>query len=200
MITEAAAAEVPTDLAQVPEPPALARSPFRLLVAQYARKDTSVELRGGWAGRWKLLRAALRFARGRGNLPAIQEQFREVPFETLEQPFGPLPAGVDEIFTRYLRVKVQGLHFCGRAYYDIPLVEGFQSLALIVPATLYLARWLAASEGRTQLTVEDVSRALATADHHHGYSPIFGQGSFRRRVRMLAQMDAISKLCAWYAR
>ena len=97
-------------------------------------------------------------------------------------------------------VKVQGLHFCGRAYYDVPLVEGFQSLALIVPATLYLARWLAASDRRTTLTVEDVSRALATADHHHGYSPIFGQSGFRRRVRMLARMDAISKLCAWYAR
>ncbi len=182
-------AEIPTSLGGVQ---------FRLLTAQYARKDTAADLSSGWRGRWKLFRAATKFARGRGNVPALQPIFREVPFESLDQPFG-LPTESEELWTRYFRVKVQGLHFCGPAYYGVPLVEGFQSLALIFPATLWIARWIAASQNRTQLTAEDVSQALTISDHHHGYSPIFGSFGFRRRVRTLVQMGEIPKLIQWYA-
>lgn len=179
-------------------PGALARMQFRMLTAQYARKDTAADLASGWRGRWKLFRAATKFARGIGNTPPLQTIFREVSFESLEQSFG-IPAESEELWTRYFRVKVQGLHFCGPAYYGVPLVEGFQSLALIFPATMWIARWLAASQGRTQLTAEDVSQALTISDHHHGYSPIFGSFGFRRRVRTLAQMDEIPRLIRWYS-
>jgi lysine-N-methylase len=101
---------------------------------------------------------------------------------------------------RYLRVKIQGLHFCGPAYYDLPLTEGFQSLALVLPVVLWLARWLAAGQGRTSLEHDDVARALSLADHHHGYSPAFGQRGFRSRVRLLARLDDMTRLIAWYNR
>ncbi len=182
--------------ADLPTP--LGRMQFRLLTAQYARKDTAADLSAGWRGRWKLFRAATRFARGIGNVPPLQSVFREVPFETLEQPFG-FPAESEEMWTRYFRVKVAGIHFCGPAYYGVPLIEGFRSLALIFPATLWVARWLAATQNRTQLTHEDVSQALTISDHHHGYSPIFGAFGFRRRVHSLAQMDEIPKLIRWYS-
>ena len=197
IIRQAAAEEVA--LAQTVENPTpLGSVQFRLLTAQYARKDTAADLSAGWRGRWKLFRAAMKFTRGTGNVPPLQSVFREVPFETLEQPFG-FPAECGELWTRYFRVKVQGLHFCGPAYYGVPLVEGFQSLALIFPATMWIARWLAASQNRTQLTTEDVSQALAISDHHHGYSPIFGSFGFRRRVRTLAQMSEIPRLIRWYS-
>jgi lysine-N-methylase len=190
-------AESPPPTTDSPTP--LGRVQFRLLTAQYARKDTAADLSSGWRGRWKLFRAATQFARGAGNVPPLQSVFREVPFEALEQPFG-FPAESEELWTRYFRVKVAGLHFCGPAYYDVPLVEGFQSLALIFPTTLWIARWLAASQSRTQLTHEDISRALSISDHHHGYSPIFGSFGFRRRVRTLSQMGEIPKLIGWYSR
>jgi len=97
-------------------------------------------------------------------------------------------------------VKLQGIHFCGAAYYDAPLVEGFQSLVLILPVVLWIARWLATSAGRKTLEADDVARALAIADHHHGYSPLFGQRSSRGRVRLLARLDDIARLAAWYGR
>lgn len=181
------------------KPSAIAGVHFRLLAAQYARKDTAADRSSGWRGRWKLFRAATRFARGTGYVPPLQTVFREVPFEVLEEPFG-FPNECEELWTRYFRVKVQGLHFCGAAYYDIPLVEGFQSLALIFPATLWIARWLAASHDRATLTAEDVAQALAIADHHHGYSPLFGTIGFRQRVRTLAQLGEIPKLINWYTR
>lgn len=202
LIRQAADDELP-DVIHQPDadakPSAIAGVQFRLLAAQYARKDTAAGRSSGWRGRWNLFRAATRFARGSGNVPALQTSFREVPFETLEQPFG-FPSECEELWTRYFRVKVQGLHFCGAAYYDIPLVEGFQSLSLIFPATLWIARWLAASRDRKTLTPEDVAQALSIADHHHGYSPLFGTIGFRQRVRTLSQLGEIPKLINWYTR
>lgn len=200
IVVNASRDEVLDEPSALGEPTRLARTQFRLLVAQYARRDTAVELRAGWAGRWKLFRSALRFASGKGSIPPLQEAFRAVPFAAVEQPFGGWPAEVDEILTRYFRVKVQGMHFCGRGYYNVPFVEGFQSLALIFPATLWLARWLAAGDDRQSLTTDDVARALAIADHHHGFSPAFGQATFRRRVRQLAATGDIARLIAWYSR
>lgn len=180
------------------QPPAVARVQFRMLVAQYARKDTFADMDSGWRGRWKLLRAALRFTRGQGTTPILNDAFAEVPFSAIEQPFGGLPDGADEILTRYFRVKIQSLHFTGAAYYDVPLVEGFSSLALIFPVFLWLARWRAISQGRDSISLDDLITAITIADHHHGYSPAFGMWSFRRRVRILSQLNAIESLCRWY--
>lgn len=202
LIRQAAEAEVTGEsAAPQPQPPTAAgRLQFRMLVAQYARKDTHADLARGWRNRWKLLRAAMTFAKGQGTIPILQEGFGEAAFADLDGGFGGLTDETDEIFTRYFRTKVKGLHFCGKAYYDVPFAEGFQSLALMFPVTMWLARWLAVSDGRHELTTDDVSRALAVADHHHGYSPVFGSGNFRRRVRLLASTDDIARLCTWYAR
>jgi lysine-N-methylase len=173
---------------------------FRMLAAHYARRDTFEEAARGWRGRVRLLRAAVRFARGSGNAMPLQSNFREVPFATLEESFGGLSSEAESILTRYFRVKIQGLHFCGPAYYDVPFVEGFFSLALVFPVVLWLARWLAASESRSALTNDDVARSLAIADHHHGYSPVLGSRSSRRRVRLLTHHDDLERLIVWYAR
>ena len=200
LIREAACADVPALPQTMAEPTRLGRLYFRLLVAQYARKDTAADLQAGWRGRWRLLRAIWKFSRGKGDAPPLQSAFQAVPFAALEAPFGPLTAEQDEILTRYLHVKVQGLHFCGPAYYDVPFVEGFHSLALVIPVTLWLARWLAASSGRSQWTTDDVIQALTIADHHHGYSPALGQYAARRRVHMLTAAGDVPRLITWYGR
>lgn len=200
LIREAADAEVAALPTQIEEPTSLGRLYFRLLVAQYARKDTAADLSEGWRGRWKLFRAVWRFSRGSGPIPPLQECFRSVPFASLEPSFGELTAEQTEIFTRYFRVKIQGLHFCGPAYYDIPFVEGFQSLVLVLPVTMWIARWLAASSDRTQVTTDDVIKALTIADHHHGYSPALGQSAARQRVRTLAASGDLTRLLLKYTR
>ncbi|MDA1016006.1 MAG: YkgJ family cysteine cluster protein [Planctomycetota bacterium] len=200
LIRDAVAADTPASTETPPRPPAVARVQFRLLVAQYARKDTFADIEAGIRGRWKMLLTALKFARGRGVVPALLDGCVGVQFLALERPFGGLPAEADEIFTRYFRIKIQSMHFCGKAYYDIPLVEGFVSLALIFPTILWLARWRAASQDREVLGVDDVVTAITIADHHHGYSPAFGMSGFRRRVRILDQLGAVTTLCRWYAK
>ncbi len=199
LLMEAARIELPSLPDPILEPSPMGRLYFRTLVAQYARKDTVADLSAGFLGRWRLLRAILKFTRGKGNIPPLQSKFRSVPFASLEQGFGPLDPQADEILTRYFRVKIQGLHFCGPAYYDVPFAEGFHSLALMLPVTLWLARWLAVGEGRDRLSVEDVSTALTIADHHHGYSPALGQSAARSRVRWLVESGDLTRLCLWYS-
>lgn len=187
-------------LTNIQEPPAMAQTQFRLLVAQYARKDTFAEDQMSWSARWKLLHSATKFAGGRGEAPPMQEFFQPVPFTKLQSPGDGLSEHADELLTRLFRVKTQGLHFCGPAYYDVPLIEGFQSLALMFPAVVFLARWLAFSDGRDSITDADFELAVNIADHHHGYSPAFGTTGFRRRVRMLAKNGDLLKIVAWYGR
>jgi len=176
-------------------PSGLGRFFFRTLVLQYARRDTLSDLKAGGRSRWKMLRALLRFAMASGRVPALRPGLKEVEFAAVERPFGSLPSEAEALLTRFFRVKIQGVHFCGRAYYDVPLVEGFHSLALLFPVILWLARWLAACDQRATLSPDDVARAVAIADHHHGYSALLGTPGFRWRVRLLAQRDDIAKLC-----
>jgi lysine-N-methylase len=200
LLMEAARIETPSLPEKIDEPSRLGRLYFRTLVAQYARKDTVADLSSGPIGRWRLFQAILKFTRGQGDIPPLQSGLKAVPFTSLEGEFGSLDPASEEILTRYFRVKIQGLHFCGSAYYDVPFAEGFHSLALMLPVTLWLARWLAAGEGRDRLTVDDVSQGLAIADHHHGYSPALAQSAARSRVRWLAESGDLTKLCLWYSR
>lgn len=203
VIREAAAKDNPADvrplLPRVAAPSAAGRVQFRQLAGLYVRKDTFAADRG-LRGRLTLLRNILRLTRGNGLLPALRDPFREVPFDALEQPFGELPSGAEEMLTRYYRVKIQSLHYCGPAFYDRPFVEGFYSLALVYPCVMWIARWLAAGAQRTSLELDDIATALATVDHHHGYNRALASWSARRRVKTLVQMGDLLKLCAWYSR
>lgn len=196
LLTQASGDEVRPVLSAHYRPLAGTLVQFRLLCAQYARLETEREARSGWRHRWMMLRAAVRFARGTGHIPVLQEGFREVPFADLDRSFGAIAPVMDEVLTRYLRVKLQSLHFCGRAYYDIPLAEGLASLLLAVAATCWLARWRGASEGRATWTGDDLAFALAVVDHQHGFSPALGHKPARSRVRLLWKTQQLAPLLA----
>ena len=198
LIGEAAVEEVDRMAEDIDSVSRVGRMQFRLHAGQYARKDTHATADRSLGGRLRLLHMAWRLTRGTGTLPQLQDCFREVPFDALEGDFGLPPEASEEIFTRYFLVKITGLHFCGRAFYNVPLVEGFRSLALMYPVTLWIARWLAVSSDRHSLTGDDVVQALTIADHNHGYSPALATWSARRRVKNLAQLGDTPKLCTKY--
>jgi lysine-N-methylase len=176
-------------------PGRFSRLVFRLLVLEYARMITVEDRRAPGSYRWQMLRAAWRFARAGGRTPALCEGLGPVKFAAIEQRFEPISPAIEAMLTRFFRVKIQSLHFCGRAFYDRPLVEGFRNLALLYPVILWLGRWLAAGQQRTNLTGIDVARAISMVDYHYSYSPYLNW-----RVRLLAQRDDIARLCAWYGR
>ena len=222
VLHEASVRAQPDDDLPLVEPTGIGRTMFRQWVAQLLRHDTEITARGGLKGRMRLLSDGVRFTFGRGRVPAMADpisvrvafsgrsvtSLESAPeilaampkFSQLEKEFGGRNAAFDELFVRYFRVKLQGLHFCGRAFYDMPFIDGFRSLALMYPATLWVARMRAARDGRTAISLPDVQAALATIDHNFGYSPTLGMAAAKQRIQQLARMQQIPALCSWYSR
>ena len=171
-----------------------------MLAAQYARNDSLSNWRTGLVGRFRLLRVGTRFALGRGHIPPLQDIDQPVTFDRLEKPFGGLTPQAEEMFTRYFRVKIRGLQFCGRAFFGFGLVEGFRSLALVLPSMLWLARFMVVADGRERLETADVAKAIELADHYHGYTPQFNRHQYRWQVAMLARGGDIRRAIGWYSR
>ena len=184
-----------------PEPKSVAKRHLRMLVAQYSRHDTMADKDAGFRGYWGRLKTSLSFTRGKGAIPLVREEIGPADYSTIENPFAfEDEAAADEILRRYFRVKLQGLHFCGAAYYHIPFVEGLRSLLLVYPAVMWVVRWKAAAESRSTVTTEDLVTALTICDHNHGYSEMLGLRASRVRVQLLARMKQLAPLCLWYSR
>ena len=199
VLAQHASAELPSAAEAPANPTRMERLLFRTLVFTYARRDSIQDLNASAGYRGRRLWAMLQLATAWGRVPDLIPGLQPVRFASIEKSFGALPSNAEATLTRFFRVKIQSLHFCGRAFYGFPLIEGFQNLALLYPVIIWLARWRAAAEERSSLTDEDIQRAISLADHHHGYSPILAAEWSRRRVRLLAQRDGISRLCGAYA-
>ena len=194
-LTGSVATKVPALPARTEKPSRFGRLFLRLTVLEHARRVRVTDDQARGALRWRMLLAAVRFARSGGSTPALDDELKRIPFAAIESEFGPLPPAAEALLARYFRVKIQSLHFCGRAFHDRPLIEGFRHLALLYPVIVWLARWQAAGAGRTAVTEGDIGRAIARVDYHHGFSPYLPW-----RTRLLQQRDDIARLCAWYAR
>lgn len=195
---KAAAEETPKDPAEVPRPGWAGRMVFRQVAAVYARKDHGADK--GTAQRTPVgrLRAALAFARGWGRIPRVHARVPAgVRFAAAETPAGPLSRASDALLTRYYRLKVESLQFCGPTNFGVPFWEGVLSLALTFPAVLWLARVLAAG-GLTR--DEAVARALRIVDDNFGYNPLLGRGRQRFALRLVAGRGELARLVGWYSR
>src|SRR5208282_5838126 len=106
--------------------------------------------------RARMFLAMLQMAQASGRAPNLILGCNRVEFAAIEKSFGPLPSGAEATLTRFFRVKIQSVHFCGRAFYGLPLIEGFQSLALLFPVILWLGRWQAAAEKRSSISDADI--------------------------------------------
>jgi lysine-N-methylase len=193
-LVNSATNKLPTLPASPARPSRFGRLFIRLMVFEHTR-TTRVNDPGEADGRWQRLRAVWRFVRAGGRTPALRNNLAAVKFSDLEKPFPPLSPAMEALLTRYFRLKVQSLHFCGAAFHERPLIEGFRSLALLYPVILWLSRWLALSEGRVELAETDVVRAVSMVDYHHGYSP-----HLEWRVRLLHHRNDIAKWIGWHGR
>jgi lysine-N-methylase len=178
-----------------PEPSRFGKIFFRMMVVEHARAVTVQDMLKPGQYRWRMLRAIFRFLPASGSTPALREDFKSVKFAEIEKPFGALTPEMEASLTRFFRVKIQSLHFCGRAFHGAPLIEGFRSLALLFPLVVWLGRWRAIGAGRSSLTLEDLERAITLVDYHHGYSPYQ-----RWRLKLLTQRGDIARLVNWYSR
>jgi hypothetical protein len=193
LVTSALDDETPTDPAMLPPPGWVGRVLFRQALALYARKNQGRE-RGLVRSRLGLVRAAWRFARGRGAVPRLHARLPETTFAEAEKPAGPLPETADELLERYYLVKIGSLQFCGASVYGLTFWEGVEALAMTLPVILWLSRVLPGA-ART----DAVLQAVSMVDEHFGFNPILGMRRQRLGLRLLSQRGEVERLIAWYA-
>ena len=186
--------KVPSLLSPPHQPSRFGRLFLRRLVLEHARATAVRDRDARRAHRWGMLGAAFELMLASSRTPAVCAELKPVPFAEIERPFGPLPPAAEALLDRYFQVKVHSLQFCGKGFYDCPLIEGFRNLALLYPIILWLSRWLAVSNGRTSVAEADVLKAVSMVDNQYGIAPYDPW-----RTRFLQQRNDIVRLCVWYA-
>ena len=196
-LSQAAEFEVNRDAGSWLPPGRTARMHFRLLAGQYARKDTYASKTAGLRGRLALATSAWALTRGRGSTGRLRDGFEDVDIAAIDRCGGSVPAEAEAMIERLLRVKIRGLHYCGRPFYGQSFADGFAALLLLVPSIHWLARWTSLSD-RVPLSVEHYVTAITSADHHHGFSPALAGRSFVKRVRFLRDSGELRRLVQTY--
>jgi lysine-N-methylase len=189
------AADVPRDPHHVPAPSALGRVIFRLTACLYTRKDHGPNRGLAARGRLALIGAALRFARGAGNVPAMHRLLPEAPFALAEEERGPLGPSAEAVLERYYLIKVGSLQFYGPASFGLSFREGIEALGVTVPMVLWLMRLF-----RDVPQEEAAVRALSIVDDHFGFNPLLASRRLRLGFRVLARRGDLGRLIAWYSR
>lgn len=169
---------------------------FRQTAAEVVRLHPRFHTRPSWRERWRLARAAWSFVRGKGTLPKLHPTFPAATFEQLEEPLGRLEPAIYEPFSRFIETTSVSWSYvlCNRGGWSV--IESLRMLALSYPLGLWLLRWSSAGRQPTEADVFDIITAL---DRAQGYAPLAG-GKQRRRVQLLAKLEELDCLVAWYGR
>ena len=169
---------------------------FRQAAAEYARFHPNLGDRPSWPQRWRMLTAALRIARGKGQLPRIHDVFPQATFAELEQPLGSLPEPVMTPIRTYFEAMTASLQYCGSGRFGWSLVDGFRALGLAYPIAMWILRWLAAG---AEPTAEQAIQTVCIVDRSH-YYPLLAGYRHRKRLSTLARLGELERLVVWYAR
>ncbi|MCI0704956.1 MAG: YkgJ family cysteine cluster protein [Planctomycetia bacterium] len=198
VLGEAAHDEEPKTAAEVPIPGWVGRTIFRQLAAVYARKDHGAEKGTAQRGPIGRIWSAVKFAAGRGRVPKLHAALPDsATFSATEVPLGSLGDNAVSLLSRWHRLKVESLQFCGSPNFGLGVWEGLESLALTFPAAMWLARVLVV-DGRSPDAA--VMQAVRMVDDNFGFNPLLGSTRQKFALRMLANRGELPRLIAWYGR
>jgi lysine-N-methylase len=189
--------EIPEHGDAVPPPGWVGRMVFRPLVALYARKDTGPDRGTAQAGLSGRLFSAIQFARGTGKVPHVHAAITNATFDDADKPLGKLSEKSLSLLTRWARVKIESVQFCGPTNFGLGVWDGLESLAATFPAAMWLARVLIAG-GRP--IEEAILLAVRIVDDNFGFNKLLGSARQKFALRLLAARGELPKLIAWYGR
>ncbi len=188
----------PETAAEVKRPGWAGRTVFRQLVAVFSRKDHGAEKGTAQRGPVRRFVSAVKFASGRGRVPKVHAVLTDAAtFAAGEVPLGALSDTAASLLSRWHRVKVESLQFCGAPNFGLSVWEGLESLALTFPAAMWLARVLVAG-GKTPDAA--VTQAVRMVDDNFGFNPLLGSMRQKFALRLIANRGDLSRLVAWYGR
>ncbi len=197
VLGEAAGEEIPESPDDMPRPSWVGRIVFRQMAAVYARKDHGIEKGRAQRGPAGRILAAMRFAGGAGAIPKVNSLIGGVQFRQAESSEEPFRADSSALLTRYYRMKVESLQFCGPTNFELPLWDGLESLAMTFPAIGWLRRVFAASG----LNRDEATRqALRMVDDNFGFNKLLGLGRQKFALKLLSSRGELPKLVAWYGK
>jgi Fe-S-cluster containining protein len=137
------------------------------------------------SGRLEKTRYMKQLAQPTAPLPKIHPDWPDCIGSDLDVSFGPFPAEVQELLSRYCTNRVAGLIYCGPNFYNYSLTQGGFSLLLGMATIGWLMRVSARKQNRTCLTLDDAQYALLTFDGNFGYAQPLGQGPAQLRLNTL---------------
>ena len=162
--------------------------------------DVRARRRERLARRWRALRAAHAFRRGKGRIPQSRGLPTDVRFANVETaaPATEDAAPIAALLTRYVRTRLQSHTWFGTGYHGWPLFDGLRGLWASIAVTAWVARWLAAGDDRPVLRFEDVVRAIGIVDLATLQLPASRRVTTRLRVQYLAGDDGLLRLIEAY--
>jgi lysine-N-methylase len=170
---------------------------FRQITADYLRVHPRYLVRETWRQRLRMASAALGFARGKGAVPRLHEDFPEATFDAIEAiPLGHMDETLQTPFVRYYTTNAVSLQYAVVSRPDWSVIEKYRALAVAYPVALWMLRYFSGPETPR---VEEVINIVTAMDRGQGYAPLVGR-QHRRRIANLAQLGELERLVIWYAR
>jgi len=190
--------DVPTNPNDVLPPSRAGRMIFRQFLAVYSRRDSGRHPGIASSGRWTRIRAAWRYAVGRGAVPKLHGLFPETTFAHAEAAHSPLPAESEALLKRFFLLKLESMQFCGPSHFHRPFWAGLDALIVTYPVIRWLANVFAAG-GRHSMA-SAVELAVQQVDDSFGFNPLLAAGRQAWAIQTLADRNDLAKLTAWYGR
>jgi lysine-N-methylase len=188
--------DVPVDAFAIPSPSWVGRVLFRQITALFTRKDHGPNRGIANKGRMALLKAAIQFAKGAGNIPKLNVWISDTTFEDIELKRSDLDVESNELLKRYYLIKLESLQFFGASNFGIPFWEGLNILLLTYPIII----WTSLAQNSQDPMADRIQRAISLVDDHFGFNKILGGLRQRYGFNLLAQRNETEKLIAWYSR
>jgi lysine-N-methylase len=130
-------------------------------------------------------------------VPRVHAAIPEATFAATDKPLGSFSAQTVSLLTRWARVKVESMQFCGPTNFGLGVWDGLESLAMTFPAAMWLARVLTAN-GRG--SADAITLAVRIVDDNFGFNKLLGSTRQKFALRLLAARGELPKLVAWYGR
>ena len=157
---------------------------------------------GRLAHRLDQYRRGRRMSAGAGSVPPLagrrwdRAEFlamdRAAPCSETARP------AVDDLLTRYLRVRVQSGTVCGPGHLGYDLADGLRATLLTVVCAAWFARLSAVAAGRSAAEFEDWVTAIGIVDRTATRSPALRGVAARLRIGYLAAEQGVARLIRYW--
>lgn len=198
---------LPIELEAIPGEPPTARqlALFREWVFAHLEYATFEEMQYGFVKRirerFTQLSDSKTMRRGVGRVPSFDGGESTPTFEQVESVAtadATSAEAIARLWVRYLRMRIEGATAWGAGHGGHDFATGLAATTLALPVAGWIARMLAACQGRSACMLDDWTAAIGRVDRTATRSPVLRGRIARLRLRYLADEGGIDRLLFRY--